>query len=88
MTGLASVATCSQCGRTVILFGVNKAKWLDKEGWKGNGYETCPKCKFRNPDKNYWVKRDIDECSTSHHDSFTVQNWQSMCVRRKRKKIG
>ena len=88
MSSLASIATCTRCGRSVMLFGVRKADWLETQGWKNNGFETCPKCRFRNPDKDYWVKRDIDECSTSHHESFIAQNWQSMCFRGKRKKVG
>ena len=88
MSALSSIATCNRCSRSVLLLGVKKDYWLKVEGWKNNGYETCPKCRFRNPQKDYWVKRDIDECSTSHHQSFIVQNIQSLCYGLKRNRIG
>jgi hypothetical protein len=60
------ILTCYKCRRSILLVRRNRVHFVKQEGWIfsiGNG--TCPKCKRDNPDKFYWVKRDIDECSSS-----------------------
>jgi len=82
----ASIVTCYQCERSVLLTGLKKDNWLRSEGWKNiPSLPTCPKCIKKDSDKNYWVKRDILECSSSRHETFQAMNIHSMGWRWKTK---
>lgn len=69
MSSTHLVVHCGKCFRSVLIQNQNRKVWLKNEGWTGayNGAtsSTCPKCKRDKPVKDYWVKRDIDEATTS-----------------------
>lgn len=57
---------CTLCKRAVIVEGLRYKETLKKEGWKMLDLYIfrCPRCRRDNPDRNYWVKRDIREATS------------------------